>query len=274
MTTFKGRFEGRTAIVTGGASGLGKAVAARIVAEGGKVALWDLNADSLTAAKAEIGATFTVAEVGGPNPETEMHAFTEGDRRLNSAYGFNFLYAEKLTPALVRDALAQWPDTPGTGWPSWAFENHDAPRPISRWVGPEHRDAFARVKLLLLMCLRGNLFLYQGEELGLTQVDIPFEALRDPEAIANWPLTLSRDGDLAPGYDHRVLLHLWHPDASRKAVLAVADRVLAVALGAPLAPAGLAVTNCSHERTDTAIDLETGAARAALTLRFFTEPSA
>jgi hypothetical protein len=83
-----------------------------------------------------------------------------------------------------------------------------------------------------------------------------------------------RDGDAAPGNDHRVLLHLWHPDSSRKAVLAIADRVLAVALDAPLSPAGLLVTNRNHERTDTAIDLETGAARAALTLRFFTEPSA
>jgi len=144
------------------------------------------------------GATFTVAEVGGPSPEAEMHAFTQGDHRLNSAYGFNFLYADRLTPALVRDALAQWPDTPGTGWPSWAFENHDAPRAISRWAEPEHRDAFARMKLMLLISLRGNIFLYNGEELGLTQVDIPFEALRDPEAIANWPLTLSRDGARTP----------------------------------------------------------------------------
>lgn len=144
------------------------------------------------------GATFTVAEVGGPSPETEMHAFTQGSHRLNSAYGFNFLYADKLTPALVRDALAQWPDAPGTGWPSWAFENHDAPRAISRWAAPEHRDAFARMKLMLLVSLRGNIFLYNGEELGLTQVDIPFEALRDPEAIANWPLTLSRDGARTP----------------------------------------------------------------------------
>ena len=144
------------------------------------------------------GATFTVAEVGGPSPEAEMHAFTQGGNRLNSAYGFNFLYAEKLTPTLVRDALAQWPDTPGTGWPSWAFENHDAPRAISRWVDPAHRDAFARLKLMLLVSLRGNIFLYNGEELGLTQVDIPFEALKDPEAIANWPLTLSRDGARTP----------------------------------------------------------------------------
>lgn len=61
MSVFAGRYEGRCAIVTGGASGLGKQVAARIVAEGGKVALWDVNADALAETKAEIGATHVVA---------------------------------------------------------------------------------------------------------------------------------------------------------------------------------------------------------------------
>jgi alpha-glucosidase len=144
------------------------------------------------------GDRFTVAEVGGPTPEPEMHAFTQGDARLNSAYGFNFLYAERLAPSLVRDAVAEWPAAPGVGWPSWAFENHDAPRALSRWIGPEDRARFARVKMLLLMCLRGNVFLYQGEELGLTQVEIGYADLQDPEAITNWPLTLSRDGARTP----------------------------------------------------------------------------
>jgi 3-oxoacyl-[acyl-carrier protein] reductase len=56
MSIYAGRFAGRAAIVTGGASGLGKAVAKRIVAEGGTVALWDLNPDALAAAKDEVGA--------------------------------------------------------------------------------------------------------------------------------------------------------------------------------------------------------------------------
>lgn len=146
----------------------------------------------------DYGAVFTVAEVGGADALAEMHAFTAGDARLNSAYGFNFLYASQLTPQLVASALGEWPDRPGTGWPSWAFENHDAPRALSRWCAPEQRDAFARLKVMLLAALRGNVILYQGEELGLTQVDIPFDQLQDPEAIANWPLTLSRDGARTP----------------------------------------------------------------------------
>jgi alpha-glucosidase len=146
----------------------------------------------------EAGARFTVAEVGGADAEREMKLFTAPGRRLDSAYGFDFLYADRLSPELVRGAMATWPATPETGWPSWAFENHDAPRAVSRWAPADAHDAFARVKMLLLASLRGNIFLYNGEELGLGQVDIPFEALQDPEAIANWPLTLSRDGARTP----------------------------------------------------------------------------
>ncbi len=141
---------------------------------------------------------FTVAEVGGSEPQAEMHAFTRGTDHFNSAYGFNFLYADRLTPQLVCNALAQWPDDKDTGWPSWAFSNHDAPRWISRWAPPDAQAPFARMAMLLFVALRGNIILWQGEELGLTQVDIPFSRLQDPEAIANWPLTLSRDGTRTP----------------------------------------------------------------------------
>jgi alpha-glucosidase len=141
---------------------------------------------------------FTFAEVGGSDAEREMKVFTQGDTRFNSAYGFNFLYANQLTPALVREAVEAWPDTQGTGWPSWAFSNHDAPRWISRWAPPEQAHAYARVVMLLFVCLRGNIIIWQGEELGLTQVEIGFDQLHDPEAIANWPLTLSRDGTRTP----------------------------------------------------------------------------
>ena len=149
------------------------------------------------------GDRFTLAEVGGEHSLREMHAFTEGELRLNSAYGFDFLYADALTPALIARVAKEWPES--AGWPSWAFENHDAPRALSRWVGDDDRERFARIKMLLLACLRGSIIVYQGEELGLPQAHVPFEHLQDPEAIANWPQTLSRDGARTP--------MPWTPDA-------------------------------------------------------------
>ena len=154
--------------------------------------------EKLRALTDQYGEIFTVAEVGGADSDREMKLFTQGDRRLNSAYGFDFLYAPAITPGLVAGALENWPQENGVGWPSWAFENHDAPRAVSRWASAQDQDAFARVKMLLLACLRGSIILYNGEELGLTQVEVPFDRLQDPEAIANWPLTLSRDGARTP----------------------------------------------------------------------------
>ncbi|MEQ7872989.1 alpha-amylase family glycosyl hydrolase [Sphingomonas sp. ASV193] len=155
-------------------------------------------AQRLRALTDEYAAVFTVAEVGGEQAAAEMKAYTAGDVRLNSAYGFDFLYADALTPDVVRQAIRDWPGADGEGWPSWALSNHDAPRFASRWWGEEHRDAFVRVALLLLMAMRGSAILYQGEELGLPQARVPFDRLRDPEAIANWPQTLGRDGARTP----------------------------------------------------------------------------
>ncbi|MEH3048643.1 MAG: alpha-glucosidase family protein [Sphingomonas adhaesiva] len=174
-------------------------------------------------------ARFTVAEIGGGDSDGVRKDYT-APGRLDTAYGFDFLYADALTPELVRTALSRWPGAAGEGWPSWAFENHDAPRAVSRWAAAEHRDAFARAKMVLLAGLRGNIFLYQGEELGLTQVAVPFEKLQDPEAIANWPLTLGRDGVRtpmpwtaeAPGHGFTDGPDTWLPFGADHAAMAVA----------------------------------------------------
>jgi len=145
------------------------------------------------------GAIFTVAEVPGPDPLPEMTAFTAGDSRLSSAYSFDFLYASRLSPRRVRASQMNWAGTYSEGWPSWAFSNHDAPRCVSRWCPPDaDRRQFAKLTNALLLCLRGNPILYQGEELGLPQAEVAFEDLQDPEAIANWPRTLGRDGARTP----------------------------------------------------------------------------
>jgi 2-dehydro-3-deoxy-L-rhamnonate dehydrogenase (NAD+) len=63
------RFTGRRAVVTGGASGIGEAVAKRIAAEGGKVAVWDLNGgikvDISDYASVEKAVAETIKQIGG-----------------------------------------------------------------------------------------------------------------------------------------------------------------------------------------------------------------
>jgi len=50
----------------------------------------------------------------------------------------------------------------------------------------------------LLCALRGSLCVFQGEELGLAEADVPFESLRDPYGIAFWPTFKGRDGCRTP----------------------------------------------------------------------------
>jgi len=59
--SWTGRFAGRTAIITGGASGLGREVARRIMAEGGSVSLWDSNPQALSEATTELSGAHKVA---------------------------------------------------------------------------------------------------------------------------------------------------------------------------------------------------------------------
>jgi alpha-glucosidase len=74
--------------------------------------------------------------------------------------------------ALVEAYEAQ---LPAHGWPNWVLGNHDRSRLATR-VGP----AQAKVAAMLLLTLRGTPTIYQGEELGMTDVAIPAEAVRDP----------------------------------------------------------------------------------------------
>jgi 3-oxoacyl-[acyl-carrier protein] reductase len=81
MTVYADRFAGRSAIVTGGASGLGRAVARRLVAEGGAVVLWDLNADALADAQAATGAAHGIA-VDVSDPDAVARAAEESRAAL------------------------------------------------------------------------------------------------------------------------------------------------------------------------------------------------
>ncbi len=116
--------------------------------------------------------------------------------RLHTAYSFVFLESRNLSTALIRSALESW--NAKSAWPSWSFSNHDVMRAPTRWGGADAPDSFAQLLLGVLMCLRGTIYLYQGEELGLPQAHVPFDQLKDPEGIRFWPDNLGRDGCRTP----------------------------------------------------------------------------
>ncbi|MEO0881951.1 MAG: alpha-glucosidase family protein [Pseudomonadota bacterium] len=141
-------------------------------------------------------ARMTVAEIASSSNLARSIEYTEGDHRLHTAYNFHLLECSEPSAAFIQSALEAWQGV--DAWPSWSLSNHDVKRSLSRWGADCETPARAKLLVALLLTLRGTIFLYQGEELGLPQADVPFDDLRDPEAIRFWPDNLGRDGSRTP----------------------------------------------------------------------------
>lgn len=63
---------------------------------------------------------------------------------------------------------------------TWALENHDIVRTVTRYGGGELGRTRAKGALLALLGFSGGVYLFQGQELGLPEVDVPEAARRDP----------------------------------------------------------------------------------------------
>jgi alpha-glucosidase len=144
------------------------------------------------------GARMTVGELA-PGSYALMADYTHGKNRLHTAYAFDFLSAWPGAEKMA-SIISQWKEGTEDGWPSWAFSNHDVIRVATRWgdaiSAPPGRAA--TLFLSLLLSLRGTIFMYEGEELGLPEADVAFEKLQDPWGINGWPATKGRDGCRTP----------------------------------------------------------------------------
>ncbi|MBX3619174.1 MAG: alpha glucosidase [Rhizobacter sp.] len=144
----------------------------------------------------EYGAT-SVGEIGDDDSSKTMAIYTAGGNKLHMAYSFNLLTAEH-SAAHIRRQVEELESHINDGWACWSFGNHDVQRVQTRWGGPNASPDFAKLVLAMLLSLRGSACLYQGDELGLTEADIPFDKLQDPYGITFWPEFKGRDGCRTP----------------------------------------------------------------------------
>jgi len=134
-----------------------------------------------------------------PGVHDRIAGYTAAGGPLHTAYalgplrnGFDHAMLERLFESAVATIAAG-------GWPCWSFSNHDIARAATRWGPPSGANpAAARCLLALLLSLPGTASLYQGEELGLPEADLPEAALRDPFGLAYWPEYRGRDGSRTP----------------------------------------------------------------------------
>ena len=88
-----------------------------------------------------------------------------------------------LSLVRLKKTCAQWQrELHGKGWNSLFWENHDLPRIVSRW-GEEgaYREASAKMLAILLFGMEGTPFIYQGQELGMTNIHLTAGEYQDVE---------------------------------------------------------------------------------------------
>jgi alpha-glucosidase len=81
---------------------------------------------------------------------------------------------------------------------TWVLGNHDVDRPATRYGGGAAGVVRARAAALVLLSLPGAAYIYNGEELGLGNVDLPDDALRDPTWERSGHTLRGRDGERVP----------------------------------------------------------------------------
>lgn len=82
--------------------------------------------------------------------------------------------------------------------PTWTLSNHDVVRQVTRYGGGDTGARRARAMVLVELALPGVVFLYNGEELGLPNVDLPDEVLQDPVWERSGRTERGRDGCRVP----------------------------------------------------------------------------
>jgi alpha-glucosidase len=115
--------------------------------------------------------------------------------------GFNFrLVRAEFDAADIRHAIENSLAAAGlaTATPTWTLSNHDVDREVTRYGGGAVGLARAKAMALVMLALPGAVFVYNGEELGLPNVELPDWALQDPVWERSRHVERGRDGCRVP----------------------------------------------------------------------------
>jgi alpha-glucosidase len=150
-------------------------------------------------------------------PDAERLARYLRPDELHTAFNFDFLacpWSSHALRATIESSLASHALVDAT--PTWVLSNHDVTRPVTRYGREDTSFSFeakrsgtptdlargtrrARAAALLAMALPGSMYVYQGEELGLPEVeDIPSHLRRDPMHARSFGIDPGRDGCRVP----------------------------------------------------------------------------
>lgn len=140
------------------------------------------------------GDLVTVGEAWGANPENAKQFSNPDGSELSMVFQFEHIGLDQqegkekwdLAPLpflKLKEIWNRWQtELYSRGWNSLFWDNHDLPRIVSRWGNDtEYREESAKMLATLLHGMQGTPYIYQGEELGMTNAAYSIEEYRDIE---------------------------------------------------------------------------------------------
>jgi alpha-glucosidase len=145
----------------------------------------------------EYPGAMAVGEIWAESVERQV-AYIRPDE-LHLAFNFDLVRADWSAPAFFQAIQDAMDATARVSAPNtWVLANHDIVRHATRFGGGALGQARARAAAMIQLSLPGAAYLYQGDELGLENVDLPDEALQDPTWERSGHTVRGRDGERVP----------------------------------------------------------------------------
>jgi alpha-glucosidase len=118
--------------------------------------------------------------------------YGSGEDELHLNFNFPLMRTRHITPQHVRENQTErLSKLPAKAWPCNTLGNHDTPRMRNQFGDGVHDEAINRINLMLLLTLKGTPFLFNGEELGMSNVNIT--SLKDfVDPIGPWVYDLEK----------------------------------------------------------------------------------
>ena len=120
----------------------------------------------------------------GPNQELDMMFHFE---HMEADCLFTDVFQKPFDLLKLKKAFTKWQTAlDGKAWNAWYLENHDHPRIISRYGSEEYRVVSGKMLANCLMLQRGTPFIYQGQEIGMVNINLPDISLyQDVQTVNN-----------------------------------------------------------------------------------------
>lgn len=128
--------------------------------------------------------------------DSDIAYYGDGDNEMHLVFNFPLMRTERLTPAHIRQNQEQRLSAlPAGAWPCNTLGNHDSTRVYTHFADGEHDAQLARLSLALMLTLRGTPFLYNGEEIGMTDLLLnELGQFRDTLALLQYQMLVELGG--------------------------------------------------------------------------------